>query len=95
MRLDESLGAGEGGLDTAALVRGDTVREIARVDIQLTCEPGNRVAGRARLAALDLADVLLGEALARELTLRQTGGDAKLPQTLAEPQGGWARGLSK
>ena len=49
--------------------------------------------GRARLAALDLGDVLLREALARELALRQAGGDAKLAQPLAqaEPAGSGVR----
>ena len=37
-----------------------------------------------RLAALDLADVLLREAVAGEIGLRQAGGDAQLAQALAE-----------
>ena len=39
-----------------------------------------------RLAALDLADVLLREPVARELALGQPGGDPEPAQTLAEAQ---------
>ena len=41
-------------------------------------------ARRARLAALDLRDVLLREPVAGEVGLRQAGGDAQLAQALAE-----------
>src|SRR6266545_888505 len=93
VRLRERLGTREGGLDPAPLVGGDAVREVAGVDVEPACEPGDRVAGRARLATLDLDDVLLGESRACELGLRHARGDAKLTHTLAEPKGGWAGGV--
>ena len=54
-------------------------------------EPLDRLVRRACLAALDLADVLLREALAGELGLRQAGGDAELAQALAQSEGGGLR----
>src|SRR5439155_23078941 len=88
--LDERLGTGERGLDPAALVGGDAVREIAGVDVEPAGKPGDRIARRARLPALDLADVLLREALAGELALGQTRCDTQLTQALPEPEGGGA-----
>src|SRR5205823_4921568 len=82
VRADQRLAAGEPGLDAAALVGGDAVREEVRVDPEPLGEPLDRLARGTRLAALDLADVLLGEPLARELRLRQAGRDPELPQTL-------------
>src|SRR5206468_7294906 len=58
------------------------------IDAEPLGEPLDRLVGRPRLAALDLADVLLGEALARELRLRHPGRDTQLPQPLAEPEPG-------
>jgi hypothetical protein len=49
-------------------------------------EPFDRLRGRARLTALDLADVLLREAIAGELRLRQPSGDAQQAQAIAEPR---------
>src|SRR4051794_3264780 len=78
------LGPGEDGLDAGALVTGDAVREEAWVDAEPRREPLDRLRSRARLAALDLADVLLREAIAGELRLRQARGHAQLAQALAE-----------
>ncbi len=85
-RLDQHLCPGECALEAAALVGRDAVREEAGVDAEPRCEPLDRLARRARLAALDLGDVLLREALARELALREPGGDAELAQALAEAE---------
>ena len=91
--LDERLGAGQRRLDAAALVGRDAVRQITGVDVESAREPGDRLAGRAGLAALDLADVLLREPIARELALGQARGDAQLAQALTEPKGCGTRGL--
>ena len=94
--LDQRLGARERALEAAALVGRDAVREETGVDAEPDREPFDRLARRARLAALDLGDVLLREALARELALRQAGGDAELAEALAEAQpagGGGAAGV--
>src|SRR5262249_54003759 len=50
-------------------------------------EPADRLCGRTRLAAFDLAHVLLREAAAGELALRQSGCDPELAEALAEPLG--------
>ena len=97
----QRLGPGECALEAAALVGRDAVREKAGVDAEPRREPLDRLARRARLAALDLGDVLLREALAREVALRQPCGDAELAQALAEAKpaagrrcGLWARAAS-
>src|SRR5919109_1864326 len=59
MVLAQRLRARQGGLDPPAIVSGDPAREEARIDAELLCEPLDRLLGRARLATLDLADVLL------------------------------------
>ena len=84
--LRQRLGAREHRLDAAALVGGDAAREEGGVDVEPLREPLHRLGGRARLAALDLADVLLREAIAGELGLRQPGGDAKEAKAIAEPR---------
>ena len=93
VRLDERLGARQRRLDAAALVGRDAVRQVAGVDVEAAREPRDRLAGRARLAALDLADVLLREPIARELALCQARGDAQLAHALTEPKGCGTRGL--
>src|SRR5579884_1321986 len=99
--LVQRLGTREGPFEAGALVRRDPAREEAGVDSQPVGEPLDRPGGRPRLAALDLRDVLLGEAVAGELALRQPGGDAELAETLPEAKtlgtrlaGGAAGGLS-
>ena len=87
MRFGERLGARQRCLDPSALVGRDPVGQIAGVDVEPAREPRDRVAGRAGLATLDLADVLLGEAVARELTLGQARRHPELPQAFAEPKG--------
>jgi hypothetical protein len=67
-------------------VGGDAVGEEPGVDAQPRREPLDRLGGRAGLAALDLADVLLGEPVAGELGLREAGGDAKEPEAVSEPR---------
>ena len=70
-RLEQGVGAGKRGVDPAALVRGDAVREEACVDTEPLREPDDRLGGRTGLPALDLADVLLREAVAGEVGLGQ------------------------
>ena len=82
--LEQRIGAGEDRLGLRALVGGDAAREEAGVDPQPQREPLDRLRRRARLAALDLRDVLLREAVAGELGLRQPCGDAQLAQALTE-----------
>ena len=88
VRLRERLGTGEQRLDTAALVGRDTAGEKGWVDLEPLREPLDGLGGRARLAALDLADVLLGEAIAGELGLRQSGGHTQQAQPVAEARPG-------
>ena len=89
-RLRELLGAcqrlraGEHRFDAAALVGGDALLQEAGVDAELDGQPLDRVARGAGLAALDLADVLLREALPGEVGLGQARGDTELPQPLAQ-----------
>ena len=93
MRLGERLGARQERLDPIADVEGDAVEEELRVDAELLCEPGDGLVGRPRLAALDLADVLLGEAIAGERGLRQAGGDTQRAEALADPARADARSV--
>ena len=82
--FEQRVRAGEDRLGLGALVGGDPALEEAGVDPEAQGEPFGRLDGRARLPALDLGDVLLGEPVAGEIGLRQTGGDPKLAQALAE-----------
>ncbi len=84
-RLDQSLRPRERRVDAAALVGRDAVGEVRGIDTELFRQPRDRLARRARLAALDLADVLLREAVAGELGLCPPRGDAELAEPLAEP----------
>ena len=68
---EQRVGPGEDRLGLGAVVGGDAAREEAGVDAEAQGEPVDRLAGRARLAALDLRDVLLREAVAGQLGLRQ------------------------
>ena len=88
--LAEGLGPREGRLDPAALVGGDTAGEEAGIDAEPLGEPLDRLLRRASLAALDLGDVLLGEALAREVRLGETGLDPERAQALAQSSVGEA-----
>ena len=87
VRLGQRLGADEERLDPAAQVGRHAAAEERGVDAELRREPRDRLGGRARLAALDLADVLLREAIARDLGLRQPGSEAQRPQPLADARG--------
>ena len=86
--LDEGLRAGQDCVDPAALVGGDAVREEARVDAQPLGEPLDRLARGTGLPSLDLADVLLREALAGQVGLGQVRRDAELAQALAQAESG-------
>src|SRR5581483_3743208 len=55
-----------------------------RVDVEPGGEPRQRLAVRPRLAALDLADVLLRAPARGELALGQAGGDPQRTHPLAE-----------
>ena len=78
LTLDGGLGTGDRGLDLGVLIPGLPGLEIGDVDAQPLADPGKRLFRRARLAALDLAHVLLREAVARQFGLRQPRGNAKL-----------------
>ena len=86
--LGRGLGAHHGGLDLGVLVPGLTGLQIRDVDAEALRDPAERLRRRPRLAALDLAHVLLREAVAREIRLRHAGGSAKLAQPFAEPEPG-------
>ena len=77
MRFGQRLGPGEQRLDPAAQVGRDAAAEEAGVDAEPGREPRDRLVGRARLPALDLADVLLREPVAGELGLGQAGRETK------------------
>jgi hypothetical protein len=79
--LDRSLRARDRGLDDDILIPGLARLEVGGVDAESLRDPGERLRRRARLAALDLADVLLREAVACEIRLGQAGGDAQLTQS--------------
>ena len=92
VRLGERLGPRELRLDPRPHVRGDAVLEVLVVDAEPFGEPGDRVGGRARLAALDLAHVLLREAVARELGLGQSRRDAQRAHAARHARGRAGRG---
>ena len=77
-------------LDAAPLVGGDPALEETGVGAELGGEPLDRLARGTGLAPLDLADVLLGEALAGQVGLGESGRYTQLPHALA--QAGAARG---
>jgi hypothetical protein len=81
--LGQGLGARERGLDAAAFVDRDAVRDVAPVDAEPVREPRDRLSSRAGLPALDLADVLLGEAIAGEIGLGHPRSHAQLTNTFA------------
>src|SRR5206468_10826200 len=87
-RLEQRVRAGEGGVDTTALVGGDAVCEESRIDAEPLREPRDGLARGPRLAALDLADVLLREPVAREIGLGHPGCDPQLTEPLAEAKAG-------
>ena len=90
----QSLGPSERALEPAALVGRNAVREEARVDAEPRREPLDGLARRPGLAALDLRDVLLREALAGELALGQPGGDPQLTEPLTDPKAARSGGAS-
>ena len=78
LSLDRGLGAHHRGLDLCVLVPALPGLEVRDVDTKSLRDPGERLLRRARLAPLDLAHVLLREAIAGQLRLRQPCGNAKL-----------------
>src|SRR5262249_37930193 len=84
VRLVQRLRAGERPFEPRPLVGRDAARQEAGIDSEAGGQPPERLRPRARLAAPDLWDVLLREAIARELALRQACCDAKLAQPLPE-----------
>ncbi len=86
VRVRQRLGAREQGLDPAALVRRDAAGKECRIDVEALRQPLHRLGGRAGLPPLDLADVLLREAVSGELGLRQACGDAKKAEAVAQPR---------
>src|SRR4029077_19869631 len=84
LRLVQRLRPAQGSLEPRALVCGDAAREEAGIHTEALGEPIDRLRGRARLATLDLGDILLRAAIARELSLRQAGGDAQLAEPFTE-----------
>ena len=87
-RLEQRVGPGQRRVDAAALVGGDAVGQEPGVDAETVGDPFDRLLGRLRLAALDLADVFLGEPVAGQIRLRHTCGHAEVPEPLAEPEAG-------
>jgi len=92
VRLHERLGARDGRLESAAVGRREPAREQAGVDAEPSGEPLDRVRRRARLAPLDLADVLLREPAARERGLAQTCREPQLAQPCTQRAGRLGRG---
>ena len=98
MLLGERVGAGEKRLGLRAIVGGDAAREEPCIDAEPEREPVDRLLRRAGLPALDLGDVFLREPVAGEVGLRETGGDSKLPDPLAQTRragGKRSRGLDR
>src|SRR5207237_283895 len=71
-------------LGPCALIARDAACEEGRVDAEPAREPADRLGGRTRLAALDLRDVLLREAVAGKIGLCQAGRHAQGAHTIAE-----------
>jgi hypothetical protein len=72
------------GIETVSLGGREPAAEEAGIDAEPRGEPRHRRLCRPRLAALDLADVLLREPLAGELGLGQAGREAQLAKPDAE-----------
>jgi hypothetical protein len=88
VRLRQRLATRERRLDATALVCADPVREKVGVDAEPRRDPLDRLARRARLAALDLAHVLLRATIAGQLGLRQACGDPELANAFPETEPG-------
>ena len=84
LRGGQRLGASQSRLELRSIVRRDPGRQQDWIDAEPICQPGDGGLGRTRLAALDLADVLLREARAGQLRLRQARGHAERTEALAE-----------
>src|SRR5439155_16695722 len=87
LSLHRSFDACDRGFRLCVLRRRLAGLEERRVDPEPVCEPGEHLAGRPRLAALDLAQVLLRAAVAGELRLGEAGADAELAQASAQCRG--------
>ena len=84
MLLEHRLGTGQDRLRLGSVVRRDAAREETGVDPEPKRQPLDRLRRGARLAPLDLGDVLLGEAVAREPRLRKPCCNAQLAQAFAD-----------
>ena len=80
----QRLGVLELRLDLRPLLRRDAGGEEDRIDAELLGEPGDGGLRGARLAALDLADVLLREALPASCVWVRPADTRKRAQALAE-----------
>ena len=87
LTLDCGLGACDRRLELGHLGGRLAGLEESRVDTEPVGEPSEHLAGRARLPALDLAQVLLRAAIAGELRLRESGTNTQLAQACAERGG--------
>ena len=67
LSLDRRFGANNGSLDLRVLVPALARLEIRDVDAEPLRDPRQRLLGRARLPAFDLADVFLRDAVAGEV----------------------------
>ena len=83
-RLAERLRTREKRFDPAAQVGRDTVPQDGTIDTESRCEPPDGLFRRTGLAPLDLADVLLREALAGDLGLRQPRRDPECAEPCPE-----------
>src|SRR5262249_23374189 len=90
--LRERLCTREDRLGPGTLVARDAAREERGVYSEPRGEPLDGFTSRLRLAALDLGDVFLREAIAGELALRQPGRDAELAEPVAQPRAARNRG---
>jgi hypothetical protein len=84
VRVRERFGPCQHPLDAAPLVGGDPALEEAGVGAELGSEPLDGLARGTGLPALDLADVLLGEALAGQVGLGQACRHTQLPHALTQ-----------
>jgi hypothetical protein len=84
MHLRERLRARERRLGPCPVLEADAGLEVVRVDAELRGQPLERVGSRARLPALDLADVLLRAPARSEAALGQAGGDPEGADALSD-----------
>ncbi len=86
--LDRGLGLRDHALRAKTLAFRDSGLEELAVDAELDSQPLERLGGRPRLAALDLADVLLRAAVAGELRLGQAARSPQATDAVAQSRCG-------